>query len=239
MDRKPVVLSIADTGVKILWVNYYRRKFPVPLPPFSQEDRPQFNYKADSSFSLFMHAGISEPVSLYNPGFYYFRADTNLREGFSLFRFNDGFPELVNARQMMDALRYITSAKEYAQMSQRTDTRTSVDSFWIATAGNTGRALNMIKDYYSRVQRANELFSSYTEGWQTDRGMIYIVMGPPNVVYRSNLKEEWIYGEAGNMHSMYFVFEKVINPFTCEDYVLLRDPTMKQGWYMAVERWRR
>jgi GWxTD domain-containing protein len=238
-NKKDVVITAFDTTLKRLWVNVYRRKFPLPSPPFTPESRAPFDYKPDSSFYLQLKNGVSSPVALSKPGFYYFRSDTVIREGFTLFSFSEGFPELVSSRQLIAALRYITSAKEFDEMSRRPDTRSAVDSFWLATGGNTDRALTLIRDYYSRVQRANELFSSFTEGWQTDRGLIYIVIGPPNVVYRSNLKEEWVYGEAGNMRSMYFYFMKIDNPFTGKDYVLLRDPTIKQAWYMAVERWRR
>ena len=238
-DKQQVVLTCADTTLKSIWVNVFRRKFPLPEPPFSAEVRPKFDYKSDSSFQLQLKKGISSPVALNRTGFYFFRSDTTLREGFSLFRFSEGFPELVNSRQLLGALRYITSLKEFNEMSKRPDTRSAVDSFWLVTGGNIDRALILIRDYYSRVQRANVLFSSFTEGWQTDRGLIYIVLGPPNVVYRNNLQEEWVYGEAGNTRSMYFYFMKVENPFTNADYVLLRDPAMKQAWFMAVERWRR
>lgn len=239
LNKLPVVLTLSDTSLKRILVNVYQRKFPLPQPPFATEPRPPFDYTPDSSFQLPLQNGVSAPMALNRAGFYFFRSDTTTREGFTLFRFSEGFPELVNARQMLGALRYITSAKEFDELCKQVDTRSAVDSFWLATGGNADRALNLIRDYYSRVQRANELFSSFTEGWQTDRGLIYIVLGPPNVVYRSNLQEEWVYGEAGNMHSMYFYFAKVDNPFTNADYVLLRDPTMKQAWYMAVERWRR
>jgi GWxTD domain-containing protein len=239
LNKQPLVVSTADTSMKSLWVSVFRRKFQLPAPPFSQDERPQFDYNPDSIFRLTLQKGATGALTLNKPGFYYFRSDTALLEGFTLFRFSEGFPKLVNARQMLGALRYITSAKEFEAISQRPDTRSAVDSFWLATGGNADRAVNLIRDYYSRVQRANELFSSFTEGWQTDRGLIYIILGPPNVVYRSNLQEEWVYGEAGNMHSLYFYFAKVVNPFTNADYVLMRDPIMKQAWYMAVERWRR
>jgi GWxTD domain-containing protein len=237
--EQQVVLSAADIKLKSLWVDVYRRKFPLPVPPFTPTLRQQFDYTPDTSFTIQLYNGVSLPQALNKPGFYFFRSDTALREGFTLYRFSEGFPELVNAGQLLSALRYITSSKEFEIMSKHPDTRSTIDSFWLVTGGNTDRALNLIRDYYSRVQRANELFSSFTEGWQTDRGLIYIVLGPPNVVYRSNLQEEWVYGEAGNMRSMYFYFIKVDNPFTNSDYVLLRDPAMKQAWYMAVERWRR
>ena len=37
--------------------------------------------------------------------------------------------------------------------------------------------------YYRRVRFANEEFTQYKDGWKTDRGMIYILFGPPNQVF--------------------------------------------------------
>ena len=42
----------------------------------------------------------------------------------------------------------------------------------------------------ARVTLANELFSSSAEGWQTDKGMIFIIMGPPDRVQRSKDRED-------------------------------------------------
>ena len=38
------------------------------------------------------------------------------------------------------------------------------------------RELNLIKTYYSKVEKANEMFTSHLEGWKTDRGMISIIL---------------------------------------------------------------
>lgn len=237
--KDPVVISFADKAVKSLYVNLFREKFPLPAPPFVQGERPAFKYLPDSSFKVMLENGNSAPLKLNRQGFYFFSCDSTFHEGFTLFRYSPEFPKLVNAWQMLMPLRYITSDKEFDKLSKSRDIRGAVDSFWITTAGNTDRALLLIRDYYSRVQRANELFSSHMEGWQTDRGLIYIVHGVPNVVYRNDIQEEWIYGEEGNMRSLHFYFMKVENPFSTSDFVLLRDPTLKQAWYMAVERWRR
>ncbi|MPN51542.1 hypothetical protein SDC9_199190 [bioreactor metagenome] len=85
---------------------------------------------------------------------------------------------------------------------------------------------------------ANRLFTSYTEGWQTDRGMIYIVFGPPNIVYRSDDTESWIYGEENNFFSITFTFNKVKNIFCDNDYILQRAPVYKDNWFRAVDIWR-
>jgi hypothetical protein len=41
-----------------------------------------------------------------------------------------------------------------------------------------------MEQYYNRVQYANEHFSHYIDGWRTDLGMVFILLGPPNNVDR-------------------------------------------------------
>ena len=125
-------------------------------------------------------------------------------------------------------------------MLESKNIKKEIDKFWIKNAGNPDRARVIIRKYYNRVQDANAMFTSYHEGWKTDRGMIYIVYGPPNVVYRSSHHETWIYGEVGNMLSVNFKFLKVKNPFTDNDYSLTdKSPIYKDGWYNAIDTWRR
>ena len=57
----------------------------------------------------------------------------------------------------------------------------------------------VLNEYYRRVAYANKHFKHYYEGWKTDMGMIYIVLGPPNNVerhpfeYDSKPYEIWYY----------------------------------------------
>ncbi|NOY77835.1 MAG: GWxTD domain-containing protein [Calditrichaeota bacterium] len=45
----------------------------------------------------------------------------------------------------------------------------------------------LLEEFYRRVQFANENFSSSgAPGWQTDRGRIYIIYGPPDDIYRND-----------------------------------------------------
>ncbi|NWF87881.1 MAG: GWxTD domain-containing protein [Ignavibacteriaceae bacterium] len=56
-------------------------------------------------------------------------------------------------------------------------------------------------EYYRRVAFSNENFSHYVEGWRTDRGMVYIILGAPNNIdrhpfeYDSKPYEVWEYYE--------------------------------------------
>lgn len=56
------------------------------------------------------------------------------------------------------------------------------------------------EEYYQRIQYANQNFKSYLEGWQTDRGMIYVILGPPMTIqeqrdysYSNRTYEIWTY----------------------------------------------
>ncbi|HTR81587.1 MAG TPA: GWxTD domain-containing protein [Bacteroidota bacterium] len=45
-------------------------------------------------------------------------------------------------------------------------------------------------EYYSRVQYANDHFSHYIDGWRTDMGMVFILLGAPNGVDRHPFNED-------------------------------------------------
>ncbi|MCX6233975.1 MAG: GWxTD domain-containing protein [Bacteroidetes bacterium] len=222
-----------------LHVRCYFREFPVSLPPFLTDDVTNFSYGCDSAFSIPLVNGETPIINLTKEAFYHFQLDTLSREGLTLFRFYDGFPDVIDPVQMMEPLRYITTKKEYDILRKNPNTKVAVDSFWISMYSDTDRARIMIQRYYSRVEEANHFFSSYQEGWRTDRGIIYIIFGSPNIVYRYTDIEKWIYGEEGNFMSITFIFVKVDNPFTGNDYMIEKSENYKEAWYMAVNNWRR
>ena len=44
----------------------------------------------------------------------------------------------------------------------------------------------LMEEYYERVSYVNEHFDGWQPGWETDRGMIYILFGPPDEIQRTN-----------------------------------------------------
>jgi GWxTD domain-containing protein len=42
----------------------------------------------------------------------------------------------------------------------------------------------IFNEYYRRIEYANKNFSHYSEGWKTDRGMVFVILGAPNNVDR-------------------------------------------------------
>ena len=113
-----------------------------------------------------------------------------------------------------------------------------MDKFWLDVGGNYERGRGLIKAYYSRVQEANRLYTSYLEGWKTDRGMMHMIFGKPQSIYRDGETEQWTYNNMPGFPEMLFVFRKMNNPFTVNDYALIRQQSYENVWYIAVDQWR-
>jgi len=228
-----------DTSFRNLNVKVYSRTFSTPLPPFVDRNRPLFDYSADSTFNLELRHGKTDYFIPNQKGFYFFQSDASETEGPTLFRMSTGFPKVTQHSQMRDALQYITTAKEFQKLKSYAIPQVAVDSFWMANTGREDLASEFIRKYYSRFETANKLYTSYTDGWKTDRGMIYIVIGKPTLVFRSFEQEVWIYGDYDDARALKFYFNKVKNPFTSNDYVLVRNQDYKSAWYQNVQLWRR
>ena len=246
-DDTPVLIPYLDSAdavkimhrnpdTDILTVRYYNRNFPIALPPFSMEVPLTFNYVADSIFKYSIKS--DNLLQLDGNGFYHFQIDTTDKTGFTLFRFHNDYPQLTEASQLIEPLRYLTTRREYEDLRIAKDKKKAVDDFWLKLSGNPDRGRQLIKKYYSRVEEANRLFTSYLEGWKSDRGLIYIIFGQPNFVYRTEAGESWVYGEPRNALSVTFNFSKVKNPFSDNDYSLNRSLSFENVWFTAVETWR-
>jgi GWxTD domain-containing protein len=221
-----------------IYGKFYNRFFPLPPPPFSVYQPRPFNYKADSTFVLERNSNNQFVLHASSIGFYHLLTDTNQKEGFTFFRFQENYPNIESIENMLESMRYLCSSEEFSEITQAADIQSAVESYWIKTSSTKQKAKENIRIYYNRVEGANNLFSSYTQGWKTDRGIIYIIYGSPNIIYKSDVGEVWIYGEETNSLSVRFSFAKVINPFTDNDYRLTRDEVYKPSWYRIVESWR-
>lgn len=92
-------------------------------------------------------------------------------------------------------LDFIESGKTSEEKKKR------FEAFWQKLDPTPGTARNeAFDDYYSRITYANKAFKSYTDGWMTDKGMVYVIYGPPQQVDRQSsyedgrIYERWIYG---------------------------------------------
>lgn len=225
-----------ETAGKDFIVDVFRKDFPLPIPPFAMIEPAALDVKSDSTFII--PANQTDTIRLKQSGVYWFRTQVSQDGGFALTRFYNGYPNLTNVDQMIPPLRYLSSKSEYKAITDAPNKREAMENFWLECAGSQNKARELIKSYYNRVKDANRYFASYLEGWKTDRGLVYIIFGPPNIVYRNNSSEQWIYGSESSMLSLNITFTKMENPFTDNDYSLIRNGNYKNTWYQAVDSWR-
>lgn len=222
---------------KFYEVDYFKSSFKLALPPFSLEQMGRFSYKPDSTFSVYVKDNKIE-LALPQKGFFHLKTNNETKDGVTFFVYESSYPKIKNSEQMILASRYIMAKKEFESCLYAPDQKAAIDKFWIDIGGSSERAKELIRKYYARVHESNKLFTSFQEGWKTDRGMIYIVFGAPNKVTKRKNGEIWTYGVAGNSASVVFSFLKIINPFTENDYYLERSEAYKEPWYQAVDMWR-
>jgi len=97
---------------------------------------------------------------------------------------------------MIEPLIYLTSQDELAELKSAAKPKAALDDFWIKCGGNVDKARELIRIFYTRVLYSNYYFTSYKDGWRSERGMIYIIYGPPDKVYKQ------LTGRAGDIKSL-------------------------------------
>ena len=101
---------------------------------------------------------------------------------------NADFPfSLNNIDELIDQLQYIAKEKEIDHMKEgKTDAEKQKRfmEFWKSKDPNPATKKNEVMDeYYRRLFYANKHFgTTYTNGWRTDMGMVFIIFGAPSNV---------------------------------------------------------
>lgn len=211
----------------------WRPEVGLPPPPYTEArfSLPEIPSKTGKVVS------IGENLSTDEEGLMSV-ADLDGRLLFNLLLTSPHFPNVETLDLMIKTLRYISGRREYERLESSNNQKKELDSFWLDCGGSKDRTRDLIRIYYRRVQEANYYFSTYTEGWKTDRGLMHIIFGSPNRIKRDPYGEQWIYGEENNINSMNFRFEHVENPLSENVYVLERNPLYRTDWDRAVTAWR-
>ncbi|UTW62910.1 GWxTD domain-containing protein [bacterium SCSIO 12741] len=221
-----------------LYVKYYDRDFPLSPPPFASYSPKRFDFTPDSLYEVNLDIENSFVLDVNKNGLYHIQTDTSTREGLTLLCFDDYFPQVRTPEEMVGVLRFITTNREYERIQMADDTRKQVEEFWQTISSSNDRARELIRSYYGRVEESNRYFTSHIQGWKSDRGLIYIVFGPPDVIYKSANGESWIYGNGKSQPTLTFNFSLTFNPFSANDFRLNRSPEYKNFWYKSVDTWR-
>ncbi|MDR6238646.1 GWxTD domain-containing protein [Aureibacter tunicatorum] len=147
------------------------------------------------------------------------------------------FPKYNEIEDLIGPIKYIATKKEYEKISKSIDPKKSFDKFWISLTRSEKRAQYHVKKFYKQVTNANKLFTNLKDGWKTDRGMVYIIFGPPNEVYKNGKKEEWTYLTVDNF-KIKFTFVNKKSLLSGSEYKLKRRKRYKRVWLREKDLWR-
>lgn len=224
-------------GYDSIYIDFYDPDRSMPRPLFSNLPEQPLKTEADTSWAYAYNDTML--FELVFPGTYIFKVNKSQAEGLCLMNFSDNFPRVRSADDLLGPLIYLTSSAEFRDLRMQLNRKLAVDNFWLGIAGNMEAARELIKVYYNRVVFANLYFTSYKEGWKTDRGMIYIVFGAPNILEKSSNTEKWTYITGKGNKPIELVFERKENLFTYEDFQFIRDIDSNPYWKSAVQSWRK
>lgn len=236
-----------EKTIDTIWIHYYKPVKAIPpaptviLPEVTATDEPERIIPLAYSDTL--------PIMFPREGIYLISLDSALTEGITLFNFGSDHPSMIRPETMIPPLGYIATREEMDSMLTAAKPKVALDAFWLRRNESIERSKELIRIYYNRTLFANYYFTSYKEGWLTDRGMIFIIYGPPDKVYKNPEGESWGYKKPleksrwGTRYTMeekylWFNFRKQKNKFTENDYTLNRASTPVSYWDVAVARWR-
>lgn len=215
-----------------LFLFYYSKDFPSPFPPFSrQTGAVDPLLLPDSSFSIANHS----TVTFSQKGLYLVQADTNSAEGFS-FRVEAGsFPKYTRIEDLVDPMVFISTQQEFEALKKSNGDKLTFDKTVMSITRDKDRARRFMRSYFGRVEEANQLFTSFKEGWKTDQGMLYIIFGPPDEVRIASQNEIWYYKDTRTK----FVFLRKGSVYDPNYLTMMRDGKYTDLWYGTIDLWRK
>jgi GWxTD domain-containing protein len=242
-----VNLLYPSKSVDTLYVFYYKYFDQIPFAPSVM--LPERTVPREPEIKIPIPWSDTLPIMFPGKGIYLCSIDSNIYQGFTLFNFGDEYPGMTTPAAMIEPLAYLATQDEMNTMRNSQKPKVALDEFWLKRSSNIERSRELLRIYYNRVVFANYYFTSYKEGWRTDRGMIYIIYGPPDKVYKNTEGERWGYrkveirstwGTRSRIREDYlwFNFRNNPNPFTTNDFYLNRSDAAATFWEQAILSWR-
>ncbi|XWN37592.1 MAG: GWxTD domain-containing protein [Balneola sp.] len=154
------------------------------------------------------------------------------------------YPTLKTAKELAQPLIYIMTKKEYRalmEIEDESELKKAIDRFWLSNIKNSQKAKSVVELYYERVEQANKQFSNYKEGWKTDRGMIYILFGPPWYIDGELKTKVWSYSYNSQEpeKNFFFITPKLKTKyFPFNNYLLQRSSSYYNVHYQQIDYWR-
>lgn len=241
-------LLYARGPIDSIYISFYKPFKEVPDPPSMLLPEKTIDY--DPRQVIALHYSDTLPMMFPKEGIYLCSIDRNTKDGFTFLNFGPTYPRVTTPDVMIDPLVYLASPDELLNMKNAVKPKAALDEFWIKCGGNIDKARELIRIFYTRVLYSNLYFTSFKEGWRSERGMIYIIYGPPDKVYKSSDGESWGYKKpvlkskwGGRFKVsdsyLFFTFKKRENVFSDNDFYLSRSQSLITFWDKAVASWRK
>jgi GWxTD domain-containing protein len=241
-------LVYSRTPIDSLFISFYQPFREVPDPPSMLLPEKTLDYEPLKVVAIPYSDTL--PIMFPKEGVYLCSTDRNIKEGFTFLNLGATYPRLTSPEVMIEPLAYLASQDELSELRSAAKPKAALDEFWIKCGGNVDKARELIRIYYTRVLYSNYYFTSYKEGWRTERGMIYIIYGPPDRVYKTIDGESWGYKKPvirsrwGGRFTvsdsyLFFTFKKREEIFSDNDFYLSRSETLVTFWDKAIASWRK
>lgn len=214
---------------------FYPSPFAVPFPPMETRLAEVPKEVALENRGDFL-ANI--PKTLNDEGYYFFQSDSTAKTGLLLRTVHDAFPKVKDWNEMVDMVTYISTKKEHETLLAAQDKKKALDAYWYNLTRNEEAAKGLIRNYFKMVEFANILFTDFKEGWKTDRGMVYIIMGPPQEVNFYEDREVWSYAGIDDTSKIRFTFTRVKTILSPHFYTLNRSRAYQPIWFKNISQWR-
>ena len=231
-----------------LFISVFKPYTEFPYPPSMVLPEKPMATEPDTVVAL----PYSDTLALMFPrkGIFFCSVGRKIKEGYTFMNFGSEFPGMSTPEQMIEPLCYLASEDEMTELKANPKPKMALDGFWLKCGGNIEKSRELIRIYYTRVLYANYYFTSYKEGWRTDRGMVYIIYGPPDRIYKSPEGEIWGYrkqvvkttwGTNYSVREKYleFNFRRKDDIYSDNEYSISRSETEISYWDKAVLAWRR
>jgi GWxTD domain-containing protein len=231
-----------------LYIKYFMPFREVPDPPNMILPVKTLDYESEKTVALAYSDTL--PIMFPREGIYHVSLGRDIIEGYTFFNLGPTYPSMKSPDVMIEPLAYLASQDEMDTLRSALRQKMALDDFWIKLGGNVDKARELIRIYYMRVLYSNFYFSSYKEGWRSERGMIYVIYGPPDKVYKTPEGENWGYRKPvvksswGGRYSvseefLFFNFKKDETLYSDNDYYLSRNETLVTYWDQAIGSWRK
>tara|TARA_R110002111_G_scaffold888_3_gene6485 strand:- start:1154 stop:2401 length:1248 start_codon:yes stop_codon:yes gene_type:complete len=218
-----------------LYRYFYPQSFAIPLPPMETKTPEIAKETQVINEGDFL---VNVPVPFEKSGYYFIQEDTTTAAGLMIKTAGKAFPKVSTWEEMIQMVAYISTRKEHETLLAAENKKIALDEYWIRMTRDEDAAKSLIKEYFRQVEFANILFTDFKEGWATDRGMVYIIMGPPQEVYFNLDKETWVYLAQDSNSKITFTFARVKNILTPQYYTLNRSRAYQPVWFKTITAWR-